>query len=200
MTRKPSRPGTPITAVGWNCRNSRSASCAPALWASSIPLPSDPGGFVVRAQSAAAPPAQTTTARARTARPSVARRARRSGRPRRAACRPAHARATSISGSCAASAESWRTTRRPVALPPECTTRRSEWPPSSPSESAPPRSTSKCTPRRSRSCTRAGRLGAEHRGGRARAPGRARRARCRRGGAAGCRRPASAAASPPWAQ
>ena len=30
VTRNPSRPATPITAVGWNWRNSRSASCAPA--------------------------------------------------------------------------------------------------------------------------------------------------------------------------
>ena len=35
-------------------------------------------------------------------------------------------------GSAAASAESWRTTRRPVALPPAWTTRRTEWPPSRP--------------------------------------------------------------------
>ena len=37
MTRKPSRPGTPVTAVGWNCTNSRSASAAPAARASSRP-------------------------------------------------------------------------------------------------------------------------------------------------------------------
>ena len=29
VTRKPSRPGTPVTAVGWNCTNSRSAIAAP---------------------------------------------------------------------------------------------------------------------------------------------------------------------------
>src|SRR6185312_8338878 len=51
---KPSRCGTPMTAVGWNCRNSRSARSAPAACASPRPIPSDPGGFVVRDQSAAA--------------------------------------------------------------------------------------------------------------------------------------------------
>ena len=50
-------------------------------------------------------------------------------------------------------AESWRTTRRPVALPPAWTTRRRECPPSRPSARLPWRSASKCTPRRSRSPT-----------------------------------------------
>ena len=63
VTRNPSRPGTPVTAVGWNCMNSRSASAAPAAWASSRPIPSEPGGFVVRDQSAAAPPVASTTPR-----------------------------------------------------------------------------------------------------------------------------------------
>jgi hypothetical protein len=49
-------PATPITAVGWNCISSRSASCAPAAWASSRPIPIEPGGLVVRDHSAAAPP------------------------------------------------------------------------------------------------------------------------------------------------
>ena len=35
VTRKPSRPLTPVTAVGWNCMSSRSASAAPAPRASS---------------------------------------------------------------------------------------------------------------------------------------------------------------------
>ena len=56
VTRKPSRPGTPIAAVGWNCSSSRSASRAPAACASSSPTPCEPGGLVVRAHSAAAPP------------------------------------------------------------------------------------------------------------------------------------------------
>ena len=120
-----------------------------------MPLPSDPGGLVVRDHSAAAPPAQITTARARTSRPSSHRRPMQ--RPPSSSSVSARACSiTSISGSCAARAESWRTTRRPVALPPECTTRRSECPPSSPSASAPAPSVSKFTPRRSRSRTRSG--------------------------------------------
>ena len=39
---------------------------APAACASSRPVPCDPGGLVVRAHSAAAPPVASTTARART--------------------------------------------------------------------------------------------------------------------------------------
>ena len=66
VTRKPSRPGTPMAAVGWNCSNSRSASRAPAACASSRPTPWEPGGLVVRAHSAAAPPVASTTARADT--------------------------------------------------------------------------------------------------------------------------------------
>ena len=56
VIRKPSRPGTPVTAVGWNWTNSRSASAAPAARASSRPEPNEPGGLVVRDHSAAAPP------------------------------------------------------------------------------------------------------------------------------------------------
>ena len=56
VTRNPSRPGSPITAVGWNCSSSRSASRAPAAWASISPTPWEPGGLVVRSHSAAAPP------------------------------------------------------------------------------------------------------------------------------------------------
>ena len=64
VTRKPSRPLTPTTAVGWNWTNSRSASSAPAARASSRPEPYEPGGFVVRDHSAAAPPEARITARA----------------------------------------------------------------------------------------------------------------------------------------
>ena len=56
VTRKPSRPLMPVTAVGWNCMSSRSASAAPAPRASSRPMPSEPGGLVVRCHSAAEPP------------------------------------------------------------------------------------------------------------------------------------------------
>ena len=63
------------------------------------------------------------TARARTPRPSS--QPRPTQRPSASSRLLARACSTiSISGSCAASAESSRTTRRPVALPPECTTRR----------------------------------------------------------------------------
>ena len=71
VTRKPSRPGTPVTAVGWNCTNSRSASAAPApRREQQADARASPGGFVVRDHSAAAPPVARITARARTARPS----------------------------------------------------------------------------------------------------------------------------------
>ncbi len=43
VTRKPSRPAMPVTAVGWNCTNSRSAIAAPARCASSRPVPCEPG-------------------------------------------------------------------------------------------------------------------------------------------------------------
>ena len=64
VTRKPSAPFAPATAVGWNCIISRSASAAPAACASTIPAPTAPAGFVVRDHSAAAPPVASTTARA----------------------------------------------------------------------------------------------------------------------------------------
>ena len=64
VTRKPSAPSAPATAVGWNCIISRSASAAPAAWASTIPAPTAPAGLVVRDHSAAAPPVASTTARA----------------------------------------------------------------------------------------------------------------------------------------
>ena len=70
VTRKPSRPLTPVTAVGWNCMSSRSASAAPAPRASSSPMPSEPGGLVVRSHRAAEPPVARMTARAWMARPS----------------------------------------------------------------------------------------------------------------------------------
>ena len=94
---------------------------------------------------------------------------------------------TVIRGSSAASAESWRTTRRPVALPPAWTTRLTEWPPSRPSARRPKRSASKRTPSACRSRTQSGasrtRISAAECLTR-----RARRARCRSGAARSCRR------------
>ena len=101
--------GRRSTAVGWNCMNSRSASAAPAAWASSSPMPSEPGGLVVRAHSAAAPPVARTTARARIARAVLADDARRSGRRAvQSAAARARPRAPSIRSCSATSAESWR--------------------------------------------------------------------------------------------
>ena len=145
MIRKPSRPASPITAVGWNWSSSRSASDAPAAWASSRPNPCEPGGLVVRDHSAAAPPVPSTTARAATHAAVVADQATTAGAgfievggaPSRSV-HSARARAPSntvIAGSAATSAESWRTTRRPVAEPPAWTTRLTECPPSRPSAS-----------------------------------------------------------------
>ena len=75
---------------------------------------------------------------------------------------PRAARAPRCARASAASADSSRVMRRPVAAPPACTMRRREWPPSRPSARLPWRSASKWTPSRSRSRTRAGRLGAQH--------------------------------------
>ena len=78
VIRKPSRAPSLTSAVGWNCMNSRSASAAPAAWASARPTPTEPGGLVVRAHSAAAPPVARTVPRGA---PRPARRPA-SGRPR----------------------------------------------------------------------------------------------------------------------
>ena len=104
----------------------------------------------------------------------------------RAARRPS---STAIRSSSAASAESWRMIRRPVAAPPAWTIRRARV-----AALEPEREAAVCGRRRSvtpsavRSCDRRRRLVAQHPGGglahRA-APGR--RA-CRRGGGRGCRR------------
>ena len=105
VIKKPSRPRTPITAVGWNCTSSRSASAAPAACARSSPAPCDPGGFVVRDHNAAAPPVAITTARATTSVPPS--HATPAQRP--SGCQSACARgpsSTSIRGSDAASADS----------------------------------------------------------------------------------------------
>ncbi len=144
-----------MTAVGWNCSSSRSARSAPAWWASSRPTPCDPGGLVVRAHIAAAPPVLSTTARAATICPSSQiSPAQRS--PERHSARARAPSSTVMRGSAATSADSWRTTRRPVALPPACTTRRTECPPSRPSASCPERSASKRTPSACRSRTQSG--------------------------------------------
>ena len=89
VTRKPSRPVMPTTAVGWNWTNSRSASSAPAARASSRPEPNEPGGLVVRDHSAAAPPVARIDARA--PRAGGRRRRRRPSRGRRAASSAARA-------------------------------------------------------------------------------------------------------------
>ena len=198
VTRKPSRPRTPITAVGWNWRSSRSASWAPAAWVSSSPAPWEPGGLVVRAHSAAAPPVAITTARATIVSPP----SQASPRQWPSELHSARARSRSstvIRASAAARADSWRTTRRPVALPPACTTRLTECPPSSPSARRPKRSASKRTPSACRSRTHAGasraRISAAERRTSSR-PASSVSPRCRSALSAAAR----AAASPPWAQ
>ena len=198
VTRNPSRPGTPVTAVGWNWTSSRSASSAPAACASSSPVPCEPGGLVVRSHIAAAPPVAITTPRlARIAPPSHTTPTQRSG-----TCHSASARACSrivTRASATARADSWRTTRLPVALPPACTTRLTEWPPSRPSARRPKRSASKRTPQDSRSRTQSGasraRISAAERLTRPR-PARSVSSRCSSGRSSA----ASAAANPPCAQ
>ena len=102
-----------------------SASAAPAACASDMPAPIAPRGFVVRSHRAAAPPVASSGRRRHLAGRLVGGR-RCSGR--RASRSPAVARSsTSIRSSRAAIAESTsRVIRRPVALPPACTTRRTE--------------------------------------------------------------------------
>ena len=109
--------------------NSRSASSAPAALARLSPAPTAPRGFVVRSQSAAMPPVARITARAET----VQRRRRRASgaasptqRPSCVAIAVAASGSSTSTRSCvAASAESARVIRRPVAAPPACTIRRS---------------------------------------------------------------------------
>ena len=65
VTRKPSRPVMPTTAVGWNWTNSRSASVgAGGAGEQQARSRRSPGGLVVRDHSAAAPPVARITARA----------------------------------------------------------------------------------------------------------------------------------------
>ena len=102
-------------------------------------------------------------------------------------------------GWVATTEESWRTTRRPVALPPACATRRMPWPPSRPSERLPSEVVSKTTPSSWSSATALGAsrtrtLAAERRTSARPAVSVSRR--CRSGESSG----ASAAARPPWAQ
>jgi multifunctional 2-oxoglutarate metabolism enzyme len=125
VTRNPSASPVPATAVGWNWTSSRSARAAPAAAASVSPFPVAPSGFVVRAHSAAAPPVARTTARAGTVGPS----SHPSPTQRPSTHRSAVARvfSSTVIRSCSATqAESWRVTRRPVALPPAWAIRRSE--------------------------------------------------------------------------
>ena len=161
VTRNPSAPLPPTTAVGWNCMNSRSARLAPARSASSRPEPVAPTGLVVRDHSAAAPPVASTVAGAVSVAPSSVRTptqrprstssatTRRSSRPR---CAGPRRHAPTAGGSI----------RRPVAAPPACTIRRALWPPSSPSASRPRRSASKLTPSAARSSTAAGASSGQH--------------------------------------
>ena len=157
LTRNPSRPGMPTTAVGWNCANSRSASSAPAArrqqQARAVRARRVGGARPQRRRAARGEDHGAGGRRA----PVVARHA---ADPAVAGRRAARARggprARSIRFSSTASAESWRRIRRPVALPPACTTRRMPWPPSRPSARLPWRSASKRTPSASRSAKRAG--------------------------------------------
>ena len=162
VTRKPSRPGTPVTAVGWNCMNSRSASAAPAAAREQqADARASPAGWSCATTARPRRRWRGSTARAWIARPSS------QTTPTQ---RPSRIHSVGGAGAledvdAAASrrrrAESWRTTRRPVALPPAWTTRRRECPPSRPSARLPWRSASKCTPRRSRSRDGARRLAAQ---------------------------------------
>ena len=157
MTRKPSRPGMPTTAVGWNWTNSRSASVG-AGGAGEQQAGAERAGRVGRArpQRGGAAGGEDRRARAGDRAPS-SRRRRRRGRRRSAARRRAAPSSTSmprVLGDVAPRAgagSAGRSRCRPRA-------RRGarEWPPSSPSARLPWRSASKRTPSPSRSRKRAG--------------------------------------------
>ena len=181
--------------------NSRSARRAPAAWASARPTPTEPAGFVERDHSAAEPPVASTVPRAATASgPACERAATPTQRPSCTSSPVAVVSSITRTRSWrAASADSWRVIRRPVADPPACTIRRAECPPSRPSASAPRRSASKRTPMRSRSRTRSG----ESRQSTSTALGRATprpAAIVSAAWRAALSSTASAAAMPPWAQ
>jgi hypothetical protein len=117
-----------------------SASAAPAACASVMPAPIAPRGLVVRSHNAAAPPVANSVARATIAWLPLSGWSARTPmqRPSSVQITPAVARSsTRIRSSPAAMADSSRVMRRPVALPPAWTTRRTECPPSSPRASAP---------------------------------------------------------------
>ncbi len=93
------------------------------------PEPNDPGGFVVRDHSAAAPPVASSVARAAIGSPSPVSPAGTRITPPPSS-RPPTRRPSRISirGCSAAAADSARRIRRPVALPPAWMMRRRRWP------------------------------------------------------------------------
>ena len=96
-----------------------------------MPSPTAPRGFVVRAQSAAAPPVASTVARPATNRLSV-----RTPRQRPSAVQRSTTRSpwtTEMPGWLRTRSERTFAMRRPVSAPPAWTTRGREWPPSRPS-------------------------------------------------------------------
>ncbi len=96
------------------------------------PAADRPGGLVVRAQSAAAPPVASTMAPAAIALPSSS--CTPAARPPAVTTRVTRRfSVTAIRGCSATSVDNRPTIRRPVAAPPAWTTRLTLWPPSSPS-------------------------------------------------------------------
>ena len=137
MIRAPSCsvPGS-ASAVGWNWQSSRSASSAPAAWAST-----DAGAD--RAPGVRRPLPQRRAAaggehrRRRGDRPAVGDHARRSARRRSTARAPRPPRAPRSGRRRRPARRAAAVIARPVSLPPAWTIRRAEWPPSRPSASPP---------------------------------------------------------------
>ena len=134
------RPGT-SRAVGWNCTNSRSARAAPESHARAMPSPRARSGPVRRPKIPVAPPLARTTRSASSSEPRWVLTP--TARPSSVNSAAARASIRSILSLEATDASSVRRIARPVASPPEWSTRRALWPPSS--VGAPP--ASKAIPR-----------------------------------------------------
>ena len=128
---RPGHDAAGASAVGWNWKNSRSATATPARSAMATPSPVASRGLVVTANSWPAPPVASSTLRARIVRAAVRADApppRRSGRPRRPGRRAKACSCTTEAVRCTACTRA-RSISAPVATP-ACTTRATEWPPS----------------------------------------------------------------------
>ena len=188
------------SAVGWNWKNSRSATATPARSAMATPSPVASRGLVVTSNSWPAPPVARSTLRARTcSNPSGPMDVTPTQRP--SSINRSSAKACSCT-TAAVRRTAWtsaRSTSAPVAAP-ACTTRATEWPPSRARSRLPRSSRSNSAPSAMSSSTRRGPSSTSTRtASRSHSPAPAARvsARCRSTSSGSS---VSAAATPPWAQ